>query len=182
MKIIKNPSKKSWGYIIPTLLLIGGAFFLFSKSIGASNPLAGVGGFMSGGYKSSGYFSGGKITDGLDVKSIRWHKHDGYERLVFDIYKWDGVFGNNPYEKTNEVGVYQIGKENADVLSLDGELSGYRSFSAKKPYLKNSKIIKDMEIYSDDESGFLFSFSLKKPASYKVFTLKNPARIIIDIK
>lgn len=180
MKIIKAPSKKSWGYIIPALFLIAGVIFLFPKSNGGISGA--MGGFMSGGYKSSGYFTGGKMTDGLDVRTVRWHKHKGYERLVFDIYAWDGVFGDKPYQKTNETGVYQIGKEEGGSLSLDGELSGYRAFSAKMPYLNKSKLIKKMQVFPNDENSFLFTFTLKSPASYKVFTLKNPARIIIDIK
>ena len=174
------PSKKSWGYIIPSLLLIAGALFLFVKSTGGLGSV--MGGIMNGGYKSSGYFAAGNMTDGLDVRAIRWHKHDGYERLVFDIYKWDGVFNDNPYQKTDEVGLYQIGKEDSDSLSLDGEISGYRAFSATMPSFAKSKLIKYLQIFPNDENSFLFTFTLKSPASYKVFTLKNPARIIIDIK
>jgi len=180
MKIIKAPSKKSWGYIIPALLLIAGALFLSVKSTGGLGGA--VGGFLSDGYKSSGYFSGGKMTEGLDVRTVRWHKHEGYERLVFDIYEWDGVFGDNPYQKTDQTGLYQIGKEKSGSLSLDGELSGYRAFSAKMPSFIKSKRIKRMQVFPNDENSFLFTFTLKSPATYKVFTLKNPARIIIDIK
>lgn len=180
MKIIKVPSKKSWGYIIPALFLIAGIIFLLPKSNGGISGVMGE--FVSGGYKSSGYFTGGKMTDGLDVRAVRWHKHEGYERLVFDIYAWDGVFGDNPFQQTNQSGLYQIGKEDGDALSLDGELSGYRAFSAKMPNFKNSKFMKKMQVFPSDENSFLFTISLKSPATYKVFTLKSPARIIIDIK
>ena len=168
--------KTSWGYIIPAVLLLVGALFLYLKTNSAS------GGFVSGGYKSSGYFSGGKLSEGLDVKTIRWHKHDGYERLVFDIYAWDGVFGENPYEKSNETGLYQIGIELQNALNLDGELSGYRGFSAKMPRFTNSKMLKKMQVFSNDDGSFLFTIDLKRAVTYKVFALKNPARIIIDIK
>ena len=168
--------RKTWGYIIPTLLLIAGAFFLFYKSNVAT------GGFASGGYKSYGYFSHNGSGEDLDIKTIRWHQHKGYERLVFDIYEWDGVFGENPYQRSNFTGVYQIGTEKKGTLFLDGEVSGYRAFSADMPSFSKSKIIKKMEVYSNDDGSFLFSVKLKRAAAYKVFTLKNPARIIIDIK
>lgn len=168
--------KNKWGYIIPAVLLLLGALFLYLKTNGAS------GGFASGGYKSSGYFSGGKLSEGLDVKTVRWHKHDGYERLVFDIYAWDGVFGNHPYKKSHETGLYQIGMELQNALSLDGELSGYRDFSAKMPHFANSKMLKKMQVLSNDDGSYLFTLELKRAVTYKVFTLKNPARIVIDIK
>ncbi len=179
MKIVKIPSKKSWGYIIPTLFLIAGAFFLFLKSNGGSSP---IGGFMSGGYKSVGYFHGGKIAESLDVRTVRWHKHEGYERVVFDIYAWHGVFGDKPYEKTDKTGLYQIGKEKKGSLHLDGEIMGYRAFSAKTPSFTQSKLVSKMQVIPNEENSFLFTLTLKKPASYKVFTLKDPSRIIIDLK
>ena len=174
---MKTPSKKSWGYIIPTLFLVGGALFLFLKTNVVMEK------FISSGYKSHGYFSGGGDTsDGLDVQALRWHKHDGYERLVFDIYRWRGVIAESTYQKTNEVGAYQIGREVVNTTTIDGELSGYRAFSAKLPSVTKSRFIKDMEVYSDGYSSYLFAIHLKKEVSYKVFSLKNPARIIIDIK
>ncbi len=180
MKILKKPSKRGWGYIIPTLFLIAGAIFLFYKSNGGISPISGL---LGGGYKSAGYFHGGKMTKGLDVRSIRWSdKHNGYERVVLDVYIWHGVFDNTPYQKSNRVGLYQIGKEEKGSVHLDGELSGYRAFSAKLPSFSKSKFIKKMQVIPNDENSFYFTLTLKKPAIYKVFTLKNPARIVIDLK
>ena len=175
MKILKNPSKKSWGYIIPTLFLIMGAFFLFFKSNGG-------GVFLSNGYKSSGYFHAGKMAKDLDVRAIRWSRHEGYERVVLDIYIWHGVFGNKPYQETDKTGLYQIGKEETDSLHLDGEILGFRAFSAKIPSFTKSKLIEKMQVIPNEENSFYFTLTLKKPLSYKVFTLKNPSRIIIDVK
>jgi len=172
----KTKKKISFAYIIPALLLVGGAIFLFMRINGDS------GGFFSGGYKSYGYFQGGEMSEDLDVRSVRWHQHKGYERVVFDVSKYDGVFGSAPYKDTGEVGIYQIGIEVKNGLSIDGELSGYRAFSARAPSFKKSKLINKMEIFPNDIQSFLFSLELKKPASYKVFTLKNPTRIIIDIR
>ena len=172
---MKIPSKKSWGYIIPTLFLLAGAFFLFSKSTGS-------GMFLSAGYKSSGYFHGGKIAKDLDVRAIRWSTHEGYERVVLDVYIWHGVFGNKPYQETSKTGLYQIGKDEKGSLHLDGEIVGFRAFSAKTPSFSKSKLIEKMQVIPNEENSFYFTLTLKKPASYKVFTLKKPARIVIDMK
>lgn len=168
--------RSKWGYIIPAVLLVMGGLFLFFKMSSAT------GGMASDGYKAYGFFKGGKITDGLDVHTIRWHKHDGYERLVFDIYKWTGVFGESPFKKSEVTGVYHIGREIEHAKIIDGEVSGFRAFSAKIPNFKGSQRIKGIETFSEDDSSYLFSIELKKEAKYKVFSLKNPARIIIDIK
>jgi hypothetical protein len=168
--------KKHLGYIIPTILLLAGALFLYLKTSGA------VGGGLSGGFKSQGYFQGGSAAEDLNIKSIRWHKHNGYERIVLDIYKWNGVFSERPYKKAHETGVYQIGRELTTDTTIDGEISGYRAFSANMPHFSKSASIKRMELFSNDDNSYIFSLILKHPASYKVFTLKNPARIVIDIK
>jgi hypothetical protein len=167
--------RKVLGYVVTALLLMLGAVFLFFKTPSGSLSLF-------DGYKSSGYFEAGKMTEDLDVHSLRWHQHDGYERLVFDIQKWDGVFGDKPYQATTKTGLYQVGRELVTALSIDGELSGYRSFSASLPSFAKSDIIKSMEIFPNDEKSFLFSINLKHSASYKVFTLTNPTRLIIDLK
>jgi hypothetical protein len=153
-----------------------GALFLYLKTSGAT------GGGLSGGFKSQGYFQGGSIAEDLNVKSIRWHKHNGYERIVLDIYKWNGVFSETPYKKAHETGLYQIGREVITAASIDGEISGYRAFTANMPHFSKSASIKKMEVFSNDDNSFIFTLSLKYPAAYKVFTLKNPARIVIDIK
>lgn len=164
------------GYLIPALLLFLGALFLYLKTNSAE------GGVMSGGYKAYGYFQGGEPAEDLNVQSIRWHQHNGYERLVFDISKWGGVLSDTPYQKASVTGTYQIGRELTSTLSIDGELSGYRAFTAKIPHFPKSAIIKKMEVVSNDDGSFIFTIYLKHAGRYKVFTLKNPARIVIDIK
>ncbi len=172
----KKISKKSLGYLIPTLLLIGGAFFLYYKTNVAS------GGFASGGFKSYGYFTGGKPASDLDVHTVRWHQHQGYERVVFDIYKYNGIFSDTPFIKADKTGHYQIGSEMQNSLELDGEVSGYRAFSAAFPSFAHSHMVKSIEVFPEDDGNYLFTMHLKRPVRYKVFSLKNPARIIIDLR
>jgi len=169
-------AKQHWGYIIPTLLLIAGGLFLFMKTGVTSSS------FLSGGFKSHGYFSGGSGGKDLNIKSVRWHTHNGYERLVFDISQWNGVLAQRAYKSTNETGLYEIGTELKNTTYIDGELSGYRSFTGNMPYFKKSKLLKNMQVFPNGDDSYLFRIALKNKASYKVFTLKKPARIIIDIK
>lgn len=176
---MKLPSKTTWGYIIPALFLIGGGYFLFSKSSSAGGV---INSYIGKGYKNIGYFDGGKAARDLDVRAIRWSSHHGYERVVFDIYKWHGVFDTTPYKATSFTGLYQIGKEEQESRHLDGEILGYRAFTAKLPSFTKSKLIEKMQIIPNEEDSYYFTFTLKKPVAYKVFTLKHPTRIVIDIK
>ncbi len=160
-------------YLIATLALIGFFAFLFFRGMGG-------GGYLPiDGYKYSGYFSGGEPGENLDVRLIRWHKHKGYERIVFDVYKYNSILDPKDYIRSNVTGEYEIGRD-AQSKDIDGELRGYSSVSAPIPSFKGSSVIKRLEFMPDKES-FLFTIKLKKRSAYKVFTLKHPTRIVIDI-
>ncbi len=171
----KIKSKTLWGYIVPAITLLIFGIFLYIKGSGGSI-------FVESDYKNSGYFTGGSGGDDLDIKRIRWHKHHGFERVVFDCYKYNGMFTNKQYLLTNETGFYEIGKDKKGSLELDGEIKGYRAFSADIPSFSKSKLINSIEVMPEDEGAFLFTIKLKKSTPYKAFYLTKPARIIIDLK
>ena len=118
-------------------------------------------------------FRGGVRSDGLNVKSIRVGKHDGYVRLVFDV--------DNHGEMVNTVGSYSVrylAEKNIILVTIEG----YRQFSAKFPrFSKQSSIEK---IYFNkylDDSGYQFSIKLRDRVKVKAYDYKTPARLIIDI-
>ncbi len=122
-------------------------------------------------------FRGGTINDGLDMKVIRSSQDAIRTRLVFDSYTLNG--------KATQSGNY-IFTYNPSTKQIIAVINGYRKFSAlsseKIRTFPNNRIIKNikMEKYMDD-SGFKFNISLKNAASVKVFELKAPARIVVDI-
>jgi len=126
-------------------------------------------------------FSGGKITDGLNIKSIRKGNHDDYERLVFDSYYWS-AYGEKANRPTNKVGHYTVQYDkNRKIISV--VIEGYREFSAKFPSFSSKSIIE--KIYFDkylDDSGYKFNIKLRENAKVKVFDLEKPARLVFDIK
>ena len=172
--LAKLKNKNVLGYLIPFVLLISFFLFLIYKGDGSFNTPKD--------YKNSGYFYGGNGGSDLDIRKVRWHKHNGFERLVLDCYQYNGVLGKKSYVLTDNTGNYQIGREKASSLELDGELKGYRAFSASIPSFSKSKLIDDIEIFPDEDEVVLFTIKLKKSTPYKVFTLKNHARIVIDLK
>ncbi len=174
-KLLKK--KSTWGYLLPTLVLFGFLLFLFYGGSGFDFTSK-----SSSEYKKSGYFSSSDGGSDLDVRRIRWHKHLGFERVVFDIYKYNGVLAKSSYILSQSVGSYEIGRDKKGSLEIDGELKGYRAFYATPPSFSKSKLIDSFEILSEDNDAYLFTMHLKKATPYKVFTLKNPARIVIDLK
>jgi hypothetical protein len=119
-------------------------------------------------------FSGGKIQDGLEVKSIREGKHDDYVRLVFDVYSND--------KSASSVGNYTVNyMANRDDIEV--VLNGYRKFSAPLPSFSLNSDIE--QIYFDkylDDSAYKFHIKLRSKAKVRVFDLKDPARLVFDIK
>jgi hypothetical protein len=114
------------------------------------------------------------VSNGLDVKQIREGKHEGYIRLVFDVY--------DDAKVAKEVGHYDA-KHNNSKKDISVVLHGYRKFSAPLPSFPYYSIIE--QIHFDqypDGSGFKFHIKLREHAEVKIFDLKSPARIVFDIK
>ena len=136
-------------------------------------------------YISSGSFEGGEVTDGLDVKDVKWVKHGKYERIILYIYKWGG---NDKPEETKPVdvpGYFKISSGKNDE-SLDVQLGGYRAFTAKLPHFEKSNLIRDITLPTGEKlvtgNGFSFAIGFKIPVRFEVFELHSPARIVIDFK
>jgi hypothetical protein len=119
-------------------------------------------------------FSSGIITDGLDVRQIREGKHEGYIRLVFDVY--------NDAQAAKDVGHYDA-KYHKSKKDISVILHSYRKFSASLPSFPHYSVIEQIHFdqYPDD-SGFKFHIKLRENAKVRIFDLKNPARIVFDIK
>lgn len=137
-----------------------------------------------GNYINAGSFKGGEITDGLDVKRIRWADRDGFERLVFDIYKWGGPTNPEGILPNLYPGTYEFKFINEkEVLA---NIEGYRAFTAEVPKFEKSELIREIRININEadasDTGFSFTIFFKKPVRVEVFELYSPARIVVDVK
>jgi len=119
-------------------------------------------------------FTGGRVSDGLNVKKVRVGQHNGYTRLVFDIYNGEYL--------SNTVGRYSAKyyERRDDITVL---LEGYRNFSAKLPSFSRSSVIEKIyfERYEDD-SAFKLHIKLRQEVKVRIFALDKPARLVFDIK
>lgn len=129
---------------------------------------------------SNSKFSDDKTNEDLDIGKIRISEDKDSIRLVFDIYKWNHT---NDYlgKKSTSVGSYDF-DYSAEKSLITAIVKDYRGFSAKLPKFNKNSIVE--EIYMDehfDDSGYKFHIKLRYDAEVKVFSLKNPGRIVVDI-
>ncbi len=114
------------------------------------------------------------LSKGLDVRSIREGKHDGYIRLVFDVY--------DDRQAASSVGSYDA-NYNAAKKDITVILHGYKKFSAPLPSFPYYSVVE--QIYFEQypkNRGLKFHIKLREASEVKIFDLKNPARLVFDIK
>lgn len=109
-----------------------------------------------------------KSSGDAEVTRIRWNHHHGFERLVFDV-------------SDDTSATFTMGVDRRDNTRVHGELIGYRDFLATLPNFSSSNIIKEMKVYELSENSYKFTIFLHRPMEYKVFALKEPSRIVIDM-
>ena len=115
-----------------------------------------------------------EVGNNLEVHRIRVGQHDGYTRLVLDVYK--------NAKKAISVGSYEANYDaNRDEIVV--ALHGYSKFSASLPSFSSNSVIKQI-VFSDhkSENGYKFSIKLRQEAKVRIFDLKSPARLAFDIK
>jgi len=119
-------------------------------------------------------FSSGIMSNGLDVRKIREGKYKEYTRLVFDVYA-----DTSP---ARVVGHYDA-KHDSSKKDISVILHGYQKFSAPLPSFPYDSVIEQIHFEQyPNESGFKFHIKLRENAKVRIFDLKNPARLVFDIK
>ena len=114
------------------------------------------------------------VVNTLDVIKIREGKHEEYLRLVFDVYDKD--------RPAKTIGAYDA-KYSSSQKDITVILHGYQKFSAPLPSFPLSSVIEQIYFEQYPKSkGFKFHVKLRQNAKVKIFELKNPARLVFDIK
>lgn len=122
-------------------------------------------------FYDSGKFIGGDISDGKSIESIKWGNWNDFERLVFEIGGEEDIMPHYEIVKPKDYGAFVV------------IWSGVRKNSSKLPNLERSKLIRSIDyIQLEDDSMMGFGISLNKNENVRVFELKNPNRLVIDIK
>jgi hypothetical protein len=91
----------------------------------------------------------------------------GYERIVFD------------FEEEQLPSIYGMIATPQKKIYIDFFNT---SLSAQLNKLKNAKFVSKVDVFTLDKKALSIELSLKEKASFDVFILTNPARLVIDIK
>ncbi|MCX5887851.1 MAG: hypothetical protein NTY36_00180 [Deltaproteobacteria bacterium] len=136
-------------------------------------------------YRDSGKVMGGQRTDGKDLYSIKFGKHDTFERLVLSIHKWTTDENLIPKGDSPPAAIpcqFEVTYEEYP-FRLYFDLEGVRWTSATLPTLASSEYISSMYfIFPDSWGNARLAVTFNKPMQYEVFELHDPARIVVDIK
>ena len=136
-------------------------------------------------YLDSGKVKGGQGTDGKDLYSIKFGKHDTFERLVLIIHELttdENLVPKGDSPPAAKPGLFWVTYE-AYPFRLVFQLEGIRTRSASFPDFSGSEYISYMyRIHPLDWGNERFAVTFKKPIKFEVFELHNPARIVVDIK
>jgi hypothetical protein len=120
------------------------------------------------------YLNSVVVHNGLDVVKIREGRHEGYVRLVFDVYAH-----GKPAQRVGQYEAYYVPSKQDIVVTL----YGYEKFSAPLPSFPHNSVIE--QIYFEQypaNKGFKFHIKLREEAKVRIFDLENPARLVFDIK
>ena len=119
-------------------------------------------------------FSNAVVKNGLDVVKIREGRHEEYIRLVFDVY--------DKGKPAKSIGRYDA-KYTSSQEDISVVLHGYQKFSAPLPSFPHDSVIEQVHFDQYPKNkGFKFHIKLRQNAKVKIFELKNPARLVFDIK
>lgn len=149
------------------------SFFLLSGTVLAQNLMEERIWKLSARKKSifldSGVFHMNSGTTGSQVTAVRSSSVPGrgYERVVIDF--------NTPSIPR----VYGHISSQKQKLSID---LFETSVGTAQPQLKNSKFVKNIDFISVDGKTLTMDISLKSKASFDVFYLPDPGRLVIDIR
>lgn len=128
------------------------------------------------GFISTGSFTGGIITDGQNVSSIRFGRHEAFDRVVFDLSNWTDT------STLIEEACHYEAKISDDGKTITLLLSGARGASATVPDLSASQYISGISVYyPEDDSSVGFTINLNQDSAFKTFDLKSPGKIVVDV-
>lgn len=120
-------------------------------------------------FLDSGVFHYNSTTTNASVSAVRSSAVDGrgYERVVIDF--------NTP----------TVPKLYGHISAQDKKISVdffNTTAGTTQPQLKNSKFVKSIDFISVDGKNITMEIALKGKASFDVFYLDNPGRLVIDVR
>ncbi len=156
-------------FLIPIVLTL-----IASSIASADSPLPDN---KNGNYNRIIQWSGG-LGEGFTLVQIRWGNHHDYERLVLEFHPVRGLEGTSEWPRM-EISTEEYPVRMAiSVSGVAGETQNL--FTGQNPFQK-SRFISSLNIY-DACDDLLLDLVPSMPVVYDIFSLRNPTRLIIDMK
>lgn len=130
----------------------------------------------------------GKGASGATVRSIRVAKHEGYDRLVVDLDgrapAWRASYQLRFFQDGSGAPVPIRGVSGLQVvLQAQGHDQNYRpTYTGPRISRSHLPTLKEWAVTGDFEGQFTLGLALNKRAAYRVFSLSNPTRLVIDVQ
>lgn len=167
MKLSENRLLYLFG--IPFLLVI------FAHSVAAADSELPKN--KSGNYSGIIQWAGG-LGEGFSLVQVRWGNHHDYERLVLEFHPVRGLEGSSEWPRM------EISSEEYPariVISVSGIAAETENlFTGADPFRK-SRFISSLNIY-DACDNLSLDLVPSMPVVYDIFSLRNPTRLVIDMK
>lgn len=127
-------------------------------------------------FVEEGKFIGGNSQLNKIINEVKWGNWKEYERLVFEV-------GSVDNEKSSNDELYYEVVMVEDKPLIVAVFGGDYDLKKNLPNVKNSKLIDKLEVLDLRKKGYCgFSINLKENKKIRLFELKNPKRIVIDIE
>ncbi|MGN7312325.1 hypothetical protein ACTHQ4_14620 [Alkalicoccobacillus gibsonii] len=130
-------------------------------------------------YVENGLFVGGEITDGKVIDEMDHGLHDGFERLVLDVYE------GNFQEVRGQAMIpnyFEVAQEYYPAR-LVYTLNGIRDQANEFPNFEESTLFSYMDILPVfDDSMMILASYFNESVEYEVFEMHEPRKIVTDVR
>lgn len=130
-------------------------------------------------YVENGLFVGGEITDGKVIDEMDHGLHDGFERLVLDVYE------GNFQEVRGQAKIpnyFEVAQEYYPAR-LVYTLNGIRDQAHEFPNFEESTLFSYMDILPVfDDSAMILASYFNESVEYEVFEMHEPGKIVTDVR
>ncbi|MEN0642099.1 hypothetical protein MKY91_02835 [Alkalicoccobacillus gibsonii] len=127
----------------------------------------------------NGLFVGGEITDGKVIDEMDHGLHDGFERLVLDVYE------GNFQEVRGQAKIpnyFEVAQEYYPAR-LVYTLNGIRDQAHEFPTFEESTLFSYMDILPVfDDSAMILASYFNESVEYEVFEMHEPGKIVTDVR
>lgn len=161
-----------------SLSIILGAFMLLSPGSLPAVAASSLPGGETGTFLTDFNFSGG-TGNGYILYQVRWGDHRSFERVVVELREKDtGAQPTGLPRMEVEKDAYPA----RVTIHLAGVPTRAREiYTVRHPFSK-SRMLSGLDIFDPCGGGQFLALIPSRPLEYRIFALRNPARLVIDVR